>query len=416
MNNTSLFTPLELPNGTTIPNRICKAAMEENIAEPGQIPGKSLNQLYGNWSAGGAGLVLSGNVMISPDALSGAGAVVLEEGSDLRPFCAWARAGMPDDGQFWMQINHPGRQLHAALGEQAVAPSAIAVDIGRHSKMMAQPRELTHEEILELKQRFVTTSLLAEKAGFSGVQLHAAHGYLINQFLSPLTNKRSDQWGGSIENRSRLLFDTLKEIREAVPPRFSLSVKLNSADFQKGGFDIDDAKWVVKKMNSFGVDLLELSGGSYESPAMHGQSDMSSTSRREAYFVEFARDIASVAEMPIMVTGGIYKLSTAIAALEKDEAGFGVEVLGMAKALAYVPDLPSRWKRNQHPEVELSRANWKDKMLAGVATTATSRRQLVRMSKGKRPKAEPSPLLSLILDRVRTGKLVKRYRAWRSGA
>lgn len=413
MKNYALYTPLKLPNGSKLPNRICKAAMEENLSEPGQIPGQQLINLYQYWARGGAGLLLTGNVMISPDALSGPGAVVLEEGSDLTAFKAWAKAGTPQGGQFWMQINHPGRQLHAAMGEQALAPSAIAVDIGKHSKVMAQPRALTQEEILEIKHRFVMTATLAEKSGFTGVQLHAAHGYLISQFLSPLTNKRTDKWGGSIENRSRFLIDTLKEIRKQVSPSFCVSVKLNSADFQKGGFDINDAKWVTQKLNDLDIDLLELSGGSYESPAMHGQANDTSTSKREAYFVDFAREIASVAKMPIMVTGGIYKMKTAIEALEKDEAGFGISVLGIAKALAYIPDLPNKWKNGQQLEVTLPKAEWKDQTLAGVATTSVARRQLVRMSKGKEPRLDLSPLSSLILDRLRTRKLLKRYKSWR---
>ncbi len=415
MTNKVLFSPLSLPNGTSLPNRLCKAAMEENLSTPDHLPGDDLFTLYKTWAKGGVGLMLSGNVMVAPDALSGPGAVVLEASSDLEPFKKWARAGTPADGQFWMQINHPGRQIQVAMGEQAVAPSAIAVDIGRHSKIMAQPRALESNEIKEIIKRFVTTASLAEQAGFSGVQLHAAHGYLISQFLSPLTNKRTDEWGGSLENRARFLFDTLKGIRAVVSPGFSVSVKLNSADFQKGGFDVQDAKWVTQQLNGLGVDLLELSGGSYESPAMHGQGDESSTSKREAYFVDFARDIATVADMPIMVTGGIYKKDTAIAALEKDAAGFGVDVLGIAKALAYVPNLPDLWIAGKHSEVSLPRAEWKDPMLAGAATTSIARRQLVRMSNGKAPDANASPLVSFVLDRLRTRKLLKRYHSWRKG-
>lgn len=413
MDDSVLFSRLSLPNGSSLPNRLCKAAMEENLSTLEHHPGKKLFTLYKRWARGGVGLMLSGNVMISPDALSGPGAVVLDAGTDLEPFKKWARAGTPAGGQFWMQISHPGRQVQVAMGEQAVAPSPIAVDIGRYSKAMAQPRALEIDEINDIIRRFVTTASLAEQAGFSGVQLHAAHGYLFSQFLSPLTNKRTDEWGGPLENRARFLLETLAGIRAAVSPGFSVSVKLNSADFQKGGFDVQDAKWVTQQLNQLGVDLLELSGGSYESPAMHGQGRDSSTSRREAYFVDFARDIATVAEMPIMVTGGIYKRDTAIAAIEKDEAGFGLDVVGIAKAFAYVPDLPAQWKRGAQSEVFIPRANWKDPMLSGVATSSIARRQLVRMSNGKRPNAKVSPLISFVLDRLRTRKLLKRYHSWR---
>jgi 2,4-dienoyl-CoA reductase-like NADH-dependent reductase (Old Yellow Enzyme family) len=410
----NLFSPLTLPNGTELPNRLCKAAMEENLAEPGQVPGARLTTLYQRWADGGVGLILTGNVMIDPSAVTGPGGVVLEQGSDLTPFRKWADAGRSNGGHIWMQINHPGRQLSAALEEQAVAASPIGVDLGKYSKMMAVPRALEDAEILEIIERFATTAALAEQAGFTGVQVHAAHGYLINQFLSPLTNKRTDRWGGTPENRARFLYDTVKAVRARVSPEFCVSVKLNSADFQKGGFQVEDAKEVTKVLNTLGLDLLELSGGSYESPAMYGQTDDTSTSRREAFFVDFAREIAAVAEMPIMVTGGIYRKATAIDALAKDEAGFGVDVLGIAKALAHVPDLPNQWRLEQSLNVALPKVEWKNKTMAGVAISAIARRHLVRLSNGKKAGARLSPALSLAWDRMRAKRLTKRYKAWRA--
>lgn len=414
MTSPNLFSPLQLPNGTELPNRLCKAAMEENLAEPGQVPGDHLTTLYQRWADGGVGLILTGNVMIDPGAVTGPGGVVLERGSDLAPFRKWADAGRSGGGQIWMQINHPGRQLYAALGEQAVAASPIGVDLGKYSKMMAVPRALEDGEILEIIDRFATTAALAEQAGFTGVQVHAAHGYLINQFLSPLTNKRSDRWGGTPENRARFLYETVKAVRAQVSPEFCVSVKLNSADFQKGGFQVEDAKEVTKALNTLGLDLLELSGGSYESPAMYGQTDDTSTSRREAFFVDFAREIAAVAEMPIMVTGGIYRKSTAVDALAKDAAGFGVDVLGIAKALAHVPDLPNQWRLEQSLNVDLPKVEWKNKIMAGVAISAIARRHLVRMSHGKKAGARLSPVISLAWDRMRAKRLTKRYKAWRA--
>lgn len=414
MTSPNLFSPLQLPNGIELPNRLCKAAMEENLAEPGQVPGDHLTTLYQRWADGGVGLILTGNVMIDPGAVTGPGGVVLERGSDLAPFRKWADAGRSGGGQIWMQINHPGRQLYAALGEQAVAASPIGVDLGKYSKMMAVPRALEDGEILEIIDRLATTAALAEQAGFTGVQVHAAHGYLINQFLSPLTNKRTDRWGGTPDNRARFLYETVKAVRAQVSADFCVSVKLNSADFQKGGFQLQDAKEVTKVLNTLGLDLLELSGGSYESPAMYGQTDDTSTSRREAFFVDFAREIAAVAEMPIMVTGGIYRKATAIDALAKDEAGFGVDVLGIAKALAHVPDLPNQWRLEQSLNVDLPKVEWKNKTMAGVAISAIARRHLVRMSHGKKAGARLSPVISLAWDRMRAKRLTKRYKAWRA--
>jgi 2,4-dienoyl-CoA reductase-like NADH-dependent reductase (Old Yellow Enzyme family) len=413
-----LFQPLTFPNGKTVPNRLCKAAMEENLSDEGQIPGDRLHRLYRRWVEGGVGLILTGNVMVAPDALTGPGGVVLQESTDIEPFKRWAEAGKSEDGQFWMQINHPGRQVYAAMGETALSPSDKTMDMGNFSKMFAQPRAMTEEEIEVLIQRFTATSKQAELAGFTGVQVHAAHGYLISQFLSPLTNLRSDQWGGDINNRARVLIEIVKRIRQSVKPEFCVSVKLNSADFQRGGFELHDAKAVIQLLNELNVDLVELSGGSYESPAMQGRvtekdaEKPETTLRREAYFVDFAREIASVAKMPIMVTGGILRRVVAEQALEKDSAGFGVEMLGLAQAMAFRPDLPNQWREHEL-EIKLPQVNWKNKTFAALAVMAVTKVQLKRLAQGKSPKANVSPFFSLIGDQIETNKRTKRYRRWR---
>jgi 2,4-dienoyl-CoA reductase-like NADH-dependent reductase (Old Yellow Enzyme family) len=252
------------------------------------------------------------------------------------------------------------------------------------------------------------TAAQAEAAGFTGVQIHAAHGYLISQFLSPLVNTRDDAWGGTREKRAQFLLETVKAVRARVSPGFCVSVKLNSADFQKGGFDLEDAKWTAAQLNGLGVDLLELSGGSYESPAMQGHTDESSTSKREVYFIDFAREIASVVSMPLMVTGGVYRLKTAEAAIGK-----GVDVLGIARAMAFVPDLPARWKVGKSAEILMPEVTWKNRTMASLATMALVKRQLNLLAAGKSPKPGLSPLISLLTDQMKSKKLTKRYRAWR---
>lgn len=241
----SLFSPLTLPNGAILPNRIAKAAMEENMADADHAPSASLIRLYEAWGRGGAGLIITGNVMVDARAMTGPAGVVLEEPSHLDRFRAWARAGRAGGAQLWMQINHPGRQMPAALGQPTLAPSAVALDLGRQSRVFAPPREMSEAEIDDVRRRFVTASGLAARAGFTGVEIHAAHGYLLSQFLSPLANRRTDRWGGSLENRARLLLGIVRDVRAAVPPDFAVAVKLNSADFQRGGFSPDDAKAVV---------------------------------------------------------------------------------------------------------------------------------------------------------------------------
>lgn len=419
-----LFEPLTLPNGTTVPNRLCKAAMEENLAvQPGQLPGEKLFTLYERWARGGAGMILSGNVMVDPSALTGPGAVVLQKGTDLTPFKSWAQIGKSGGGQFWLQISHPGRQMYKSLGETAVSPSDVALDLGKFSDMFAPVRALEPREIEEKITRFADTADQAEEAGFDGVQIHGAHGYLVSQFLSPLTNKRSDQWGGSLENRARFLLRIIEAARARVKPGFGIGVKLNSADFQRGGFAFEDARQVVQWMNGKGVDFVELSGGSYESPAMQGNpqeeddvTPKTSTEAREAYFVDFARDIAKVADMPIMVTGGITKLATAEAALAQDDAGIGVAMLGIARAMASDPFLPRHWQAGENAEVALPQVGWKNQSLAALAVMGLTKAQIERMAKGKNPGDGGSPALALAADQYRAARRAKRYRKWRAAA
>jgi 2,4-dienoyl-CoA reductase-like NADH-dependent reductase (Old Yellow Enzyme family) len=407
-----LFAPLTLPNGAIIPNRLAKAAMEENMADDDQLPGEALRRLYAAWAEGGVGLILSGNVMVDPTALTGPGGVVLDTGQPLEPFKAWARAARRGGGHVWLQLSHPGRQIMKAMGQGAVAPSAIGVDIEGASHLFAVPRALEPVEIAAIVERFATASHLAEAAGFTGVEIHAAHGYLISQFLSPLTNRRTDQWGGSLENRARLLLDVIKAVRARVSPGFCVGVKLNSADFQKGGFDRADAIQVVRWLNELPVDLVELSGGSYESPAMAGAPKDGGTNAREAYFVDFAREIGAVARMPIMVTGGIRRRAVAEQALLPDGGLPGVAMIGVATAMAFEPALPAKWRGNTMPEVAIPQITWKKKVFASLAAMAVVKVQLNRLGAGRAPKRKVSPLLALIGSQLRTSRRTKRYRAW----
>ncbi len=338
----TLFSPLALPNGAMIPNRIAKAAMEENMADGDHAPSAELISLYRTWAEGGAGLIITGNVMVDARAMTGAAGVVLENDRYLDRFKTWAETARSGGAQVWMQINHPGRQMPAALGQETLAPSAIALNLGAQSKIFPMPREMTASNIAEVERRFVTTAVLAERAGFTGVEIHAAHGYLLSQFLSPLVNHRKDRWGGSLENRARLLLDIVRGVRAAVSSGFAVSVKLNSADFQRGGFSPEDAQTVVSMLAPLGVDLVELSGGSYEAPAMMGTARDERTLAREAYFLEFAREIAAVAKMPLMVTGGIKRREVAEQVIES-----GVAMAGIATALAIEPNLPRNWRSGQ---------------------------------------------------------------------
>ena len=407
MSSPALFDPLSLPCGAVLPNRLAKAAMEENMAETNQLPGKALLNLYRQWAQGGTGLLITGNVMIDGSAMTGPGGVVLEQGSDLGPFRDWAQAGKSHSGQLWMQLNHPGRQTYAKLGGKRLAPSPVALEMGKHSALFGLPKAMDESDIAEVIRRFATSAKLAEQAGFDGVQIHAAHGYLLSQFLSPLSNQRDDRWGGSVENRARLLVEVIQAVRAAVQPGFAVAVKLNSADFQRGGFDDADALAVVHMLNQLPVDLLELSGGSYESPAMQGRTADGRTLAREAYFLEFAAKLATVAQMPLMTTGGIRRRAVAEQVLAQ-----GMAMVGMGTALAIEPNLPAQWQTGQNSVAELPAVEWKDKVMSAVATMALIRRQLQRLGRNRRPKPNSSPALALLLDQLRLAGLTRRYRRW----
>lgn len=402
-----IFTPLSLPNGALIPNRLAKAAMEENMAEAGQLPGAAIHRLYRRWAQGGAGLLITGNVMVDGRALTGAGTIALEADTPLEPFRLWAQAARAEGAQAWMQINHPGRQVMANMGGLAWAPSAVALELGKHSKRFAQPVAMREADIREVIARFAATAQAAEQAGFTGVQVHAAHGYLISQFLSPLTNRRQDVWGGSLANRARLLLEVVRAVRARVAPGFCVAVKLNSADFQRGGFSEDEARQVLSMLNAERVDLVELSGGSYESPAMQGRTADGRTLAREAYFLEFARELIGVARMPLMTTGGIARPAIAGQVL-----GSGVALVGMGTALAAAPDLPRRWQAGHEPLAAMPVVDWQDKALASLATMALVRRRLRALGRGSDGGLAYNPVFTLLLDQLRGARLTRRYRAW----
>ena len=403
----TLFTPLTLPNHTLIPNRIAKAAMEENMCDADHAPSDALLRLYQAWAQGGAGLILTGNVMVDRRAMTGPGGVVLEDARHMDRFKQWAQVARSGGAQVWMQISHPGRQMMAALGQETWSASAVPLDMGNLSNKFSVPKAMTEADIAEIQQRFVRTAQLAEQAGFNGVQIHGAHGYLLSQFLSPITNQRQDAWGGSIENRARLLVDIVKAVRSVVAPSLAVAVKLNSADFQRGGFSPEDAQQVVRMLNSLQVDVVELSGGSYEAPAMQGQARDGRTLAREAYFLEFAQSMMSVATMPLMVTGGIRRK-----ALAESVVASGVALVGIATALAIDPALPQAWRAGRDVQPALTPVTWKNKMMASLATMARVKYQLKRVSQGQDTRPAISPLWALVSQQVMTAQQTKKYRRW----
>jgi 2,4-dienoyl-CoA reductase-like NADH-dependent reductase (Old Yellow Enzyme family) len=335
-----LASPLRLPCGAVLSNRIAKAPLTEGLADNRNRATRAHEVLYGRWSEGGSGLVITGNVQVDRRFLERPGNVAIDGNGGFDALRAYAVAGTRAGNHLWMQINHPGRQTPLRIHESPLAPSAVALQLPG----FGQPRAMTQADIEDLIERFVRVACEAQRAGFTGVQVHAAHGYLISQFLSPRSNQRTDQWGGSLENRARVLLDIVRGTRAAVGPAFPIGVKLNSADFQKGGFEHEECLQVARWLDDAGIDLLEISGGTYEQPQMvvatrtHGDDALldvvrESTRKREAYFLGYAAAIRAATKVPLMITGGFRTL----AAMEEALAEGLLDVIGLGRPLIVDP-------------------------------------------------------------------------------
>lgn len=340
--------PLTLPCGAILHNRLGKAAMTEGLADTAGRPTAELEKLYGIWSDGGAGLLLSGNIVVDGDHLERPGNVIVERVADAEMQSAlrqWTAAATRSGNHFWAQISHAGRQTMKAINPNPKAPSAVK--LGLPGGQFGMPVALTENEILNLISRFGQAAKICQDCGFTGVQIHAAHGYLISQFLSPRSNLREDRWGGSLENRARFLMFTVNTVRQLVGPDFPISVKLNSADFQLGGFAFEESLQVARWLQDANVDLIEISGGTYEQPKLLGiegmeaeevQSVAETTLAREAYFVDFAKAMKAELSIPLMVTGGFRTASAMEQALKSGAA----DVIGLGRPMCVMTEAPKR--------------------------------------------------------------------------
>lgn len=386
-NDIHLSTPFTLKNGVVIKNRLFKSAMSEQLGTRAHNPTKGLATLYKTWAEGGLGLSITGNIMIDRSALGEPKNVVLDEQSDLEPFKQWAKAGTSNGTQLWTQLNHPGKQIPNFISEEPVAPSAIALENGLE-KGFNKPRALTESEIRDIINKFAVSAELAKKAGFTGVQIHGAHGYLVSQFLSPRHNQRSDQWGGSLENRMRFVLEVYHAIRAKVGEEFPVGIKLNSADFMRGGFTEADSMEVVKALADAGIDLIEISGGTYESPSMVGHKMKPTTQKREAYFLEYAEKVRSLVDTPLVVTGGFRSADGMTTALQSGATDF----IGLARPLAVDPNLPNKLMADDQHKIELRPLTTGLKLIDKMAMLDITwyEFQLARMAQKKKPKPNMS--------------------------
>lgn len=357
-----LASPLVLPCGAVLPNRLCKAAMSEGMADADNRATPRLEALYRRWAGSGAGLLLTGNIQIDRRHLERAANVVLDGDGGLEALARVASAGQSKGARVWAQLSHTGRQVIAEINTEPLAPSAVEIEVLRGSGFaFARPRAMTEAEIEAAIAQFARAAARAKAAGFDGVQLHGAHGYLISQFLSPHTNLRADQWGGALANRARFLLEAIRAVRRAVGADFPIGLKLNASDFQKGAFTNADCIQVVTWLNDTGLDLLELSGGSLEQPKVVGvavkdegvDGVAAGASGREAYFLVFAAEIRKAARMPVMVTGGFRTR----AVMEEALAAGELDMVGLGRPLIADPSCAGRLLRGEVEKVPAPEAD-----------------------------------------------------------
>lgn len=334
MQRAPLFEPLQLPCGVTLSNRIAKSAMSDALGDGTGHPTAEQIRLYQRWAAGGLALSIIGEVQLTAAYAENPGNLVLNEASDLERFRELARHGGENGTKLWLQLGHAGALAYASTSSPK-GPSAFDLPGLRCV-------EITRDEIRQLPEQFARTARLAQQAGFGGVQIHAAHGFLLGQFLSPLFNRRSDEYGGAIANRMRPLLEAVEATRAAVGPNFPIAVKLNSSDELDGGLDEEDALKVVAALDGSSIDLIDISGGTY----FPGAKSASDRAGRGPYFLEFARRARTVTTKPLMLTGGFKTRAQA----EDAVASGAVDIVGLARALVLEPSLPILWKADRKPE------------------------------------------------------------------
>lgn len=328
VSNTSVvFQPLQLPCGVTLKNRIAKSAMSDSLGDGRGTPTKDQIGLYERWARGGLALSIIGEVQTTPKYAEKPGNLVLNAGSNPEIFKALARAGSINNAHLWLQLGHAGAMADAPISNPK-GPSALDLPGLRCEA-------LSISEIKALPEEFARTAVLAKEFGFGGVEIHAAHGFLLSQFLSPLFNKRTDDYGGSLDNRMRLLVETIETVRKAVGPQFPVGLKINATDQLEGGFQQDEALAVIAALDNAELDLIDISGGTYF-PGAPSSSDRAGSG---PYFLDFAERARSKTKVPLMATGGFKTLEQAETAITDGKA----DMVGLARALVVDPDLPNKW-------------------------------------------------------------------------
>lgn len=391
---THLFAPLHLPNGARLRNRIVKAAMSDTLGDGRGNPTPAQARLYGLWAEGGVAASIIGEVQGDPSAAEAPGNLVLGEGSEPPAFAPLMAAGRAQGTHLWLQLGHAGALTPPGIGTPR-GPSALDLPGLRAAA-------LTAPEIAALPDRFAATARHVRRLGATGVQIHAAHGFLLSQFLSPLFNRRGDAHGGGIGNRMRLLLDVVAAVRAAVGASLVLSVKLNASDQIAGGLTPDEALQVVAALDRTGIDLIDISGGTYF-PGAAANSDRPASG---PYFLDFAAAARRLTSVPLMATGGFRRLAEAEAALRNGT----LNAIGLARALVLDPALPVQWQHGGRdpafPRFARSPPGgltaWFTRRMAALATDGT----------GANPGVELDPAEALTLQRRHSAALERLWRAY----
>lgn len=383
----TLFAPFPLGNKTTLKNRFVKSAMSEQLGDKNHNPKKSLATVYKKWAEGGTGLLMSGNIMIDRDHLGEPANVVLDEKSDLDSFLPWTNSVKTHDCQIWAQLNHPGKQTPSFILDKPKSSSAVPLS-GPLAAGFNPPEAMTDEEVRQAIKQFATSSKLAKQVGFSGVQLHGAHGYLINQFLSPYHNHRDDHWGGTEDKRFNFALEVIKAIRTEVGEDYPVGIKLNSGDFMKEGLSEDDSIAIVHRLVEAGIDLVEVSGGSYEAPVMMDGEEGKPENPREAYFLNYAEKLRKTSDVALVVTGGFRTASAMASAIDSGHT----DMIGLARGLCLHTDIPNQIENNADFTVEFTvpSTGFQKLDLMLMLGVTWFEHQIARMAKSKKPKANLS--------------------------
>ncbi len=386
-----LTDTLPLPCGATLENRLCRAAMTEGIAGSRNDPNERHVRLYAANARGGAGLILTGNAMVDRNHLERARNVVIDSMTDEGALRRWAEsaAGAPT----LVQLSHPGRQANRLVQPHPVAPSdGPAVPI---AGLFARPRALTIEEIEEIRDRFIDAAERVVSAGFAGVEVHGAHGYLLDSFLDTAHNRRVDAYGGALENRARLLVEIVAGMRSVLPAEAPVAIKLDSRE----GGDEELAQLAVM-LESAGADLLEISGGNYESPAMLGfdSEGRELVSEHESPFWTSAAAASAATSVPVILTGGFKTRAEVDRALASDVC----DMIGAGRPLAVRPELAGRFVRGEvdtldRPAPRLGGPAAIKKMLGAAAGSGWHRMQMARTADGKPPELR-LPAIAAAID------------------